>query len=213
MVKYKVFGIGWAKTGTTTLGECLRILGYNHQSQDLDLVFEYDKGNYEKIYEAVSRYDSFEDWPWILIYEKLDRKFPGSKFILTERESSSVLKSYTNMINQRWQRGRILKVREIIYGFSSVIGNESVFMQKYLEHNKNVKKYFEDRPDDLLIINWSKGDGWGELCRFLDKKIPGNSFPHANKGFYSNKILRKVKGLLNYLNKLSLKQPFFDKKR
>ena len=37
----KVFGIGWAKTGTTTLGRCLEILGYNHQTQKLWLAFDY----------------------------------------------------------------------------------------------------------------------------------------------------------------------------
>ena len=34
----KVFGVGWAKTGTTTLGECFKILGFDHQSQNLELV-------------------------------------------------------------------------------------------------------------------------------------------------------------------------------
>ena len=34
----KVFGIGWAKTGTTTLGTCFKLLGYHHQGQRLDLV-------------------------------------------------------------------------------------------------------------------------------------------------------------------------------
>ncbi len=29
----EIFGIGWAKTGTTTLGNCLELLGYDHRGQ------------------------------------------------------------------------------------------------------------------------------------------------------------------------------------
>jgi len=30
----KIFSIGWAKTGTTTLANCFEILGFDHQSQE-----------------------------------------------------------------------------------------------------------------------------------------------------------------------------------
>jgi hypothetical protein len=45
----KIFGIGWAKTGTTTLGNCFKILGFDHQSQDLGLVKDVQKGALSRI--------------------------------------------------------------------------------------------------------------------------------------------------------------------
>jgi hypothetical protein len=57
----KVVGIGWAKTGTTTLSECLKILGYNHKSQDLDLVQNLEKNKIEMIMQLTNEKDSFDD--------------------------------------------------------------------------------------------------------------------------------------------------------
>jgi hypothetical protein len=46
----KVFGIGWAKKGTTTLGRCFEILGYNHQSQNLSLFTQVVRADFRKPY-------------------------------------------------------------------------------------------------------------------------------------------------------------------
>jgi len=29
-----------------------------------------------------------------------------------------------------------------------------------------------------LVVSWEKGDGWAELSRFLNKRTPGEPFPH-----------------------------------
>ena len=96
----KVFGIGWAKTGTKTLGECLRVLGYRHCSQRLDLVDCLYNGNLERIVDEARRFDSVEDWPWTLLYREMDAAFPGSRFILTIRNENRWLRSYLNMLEQ-----------------------------------------------------------------------------------------------------------------
>lgn len=70
----KIFGIGWAKTGTTTLGECLRLLEYRHTSHRFDLVRHLPSRNLEPIFDVVDEFDSFEDWPWILLYRELDER-------------------------------------------------------------------------------------------------------------------------------------------
>ena len=82
----KVFGVGWAKTGTTTLGECLRLLGSRHQSAMFGLVPDLEAGRREVIADAAEPFDSVEDWPWLLLYRELDVRYPGSRFVLTTRE-------------------------------------------------------------------------------------------------------------------------------
>ena len=79
----KVFGIGWAKTGTTTLGDCFKILGFDHQSQDLGLVKDIGQGDLSQIMALAEQKETFEDWPWIILYKELDEAFPGSRFVLT----------------------------------------------------------------------------------------------------------------------------------
>lgn len=180
----KVFGIGWAKTGTTTLGSCLEILGYKHKSQDLDLVYDLKSGNHDRIFSVVDRFDSFEDWPWILLYRELDQRYPGSKFILTVRDTEKWWRSYRNHIATRGARADIREIRKIIYGFEEDLADKPAYVARYERHNAEVLRYFTDRPDDLLVLNWEQGGGWPELCRFLGKKEPRQKLPHANAGAY-----------------------------
>ena len=180
----KVFGIGWAKTGTTTLGSCLEILGYRHQGQDLDLVYDVRDGNLERIFSVVDRFDVFEDWPWILLYEALDRRYPGSKFILTVRDTETWWRSYQNHITTRGARADIREIRRIIYGFDEDLQDRQAYVDRYEGHNEAVRHYFAGRPNDLLVLDWEKEHGWPELCRFLGKKEPKQPLPHANAGTY-----------------------------
>ena len=60
----KVVGIGLQKTGTTTLGTCLKHLGYKHLSYDHKAVFSLRNGDYVKenndytyIFELVAKFE------------------------------------------------------------------------------------------------------------------------------------------------------------
>jgi hypothetical protein len=79
------------------------------------------------------------------------------------------------------------------------VGNEDIWLRTYILHTERVKEYFNDRPDDLLIVDWEDGDGWDELCEFLGSEIPDREFPHANKGKYTflEKAIRKVHYLVD----------------
>tara|TARA_B110000091_G_C13620678_1_gene392847 strand:+ start:139 stop:744 length:606 start_codon:yes stop_codon:yes gene_type:complete len=196
----KVFGIGWAKTGTTTLGRCLEILGYNHQTQKLWLAFDYGKKDFSRIFDVVDKYDSFEDWPWLLMYKEFDKQYPGSKFILTTRGHSSWVDSYKNMVKTQGKASKHMnKVRSILYDLPFPNVTNEQLINRYNLHVANVQEYFKDRPDDLLIINWKNGDNWEKICPFLGKEIPNQDFPHANKGDYKkpkpNYILKRIKEL------------------
>ena len=45
------------------------------------------------------------------------------------------------------------------------------------EHERRVRAYFADRPDDLLVIDISAGEGWEALCPFLGVPVPDKPFP------------------------------------
>lgn len=182
----KIFGIGWAKTGTTTLGECFRILGFNHQSQRLDLVRNLGQGDLAPIIGVAKNKDTFEDWPWIILYKELDKFFANSRFILTKRDPQKWIISYQNMLHTQGQvSDELNRIRRVLYGLPFPNVTEEQLIECYVRHNQEVMDYFEDRPQSLLVVNWEKGDGWKELCKFLGRDIPTRAFPHANKGNYA----------------------------
>ena len=186
ITKRKVFGIGWAKTGTTTLGRCLRILGYKHMSQRLDLVSAYASRDMPQLCEIVAEADSFEDWPWILLFRELDRAFPESSFILTTRDSQRWLTSYRNMLaKQGPAKPRMTEMRRVLYDLDFPDVTDEDLLRRYKRHNEEVLHHFTDRPESLLVVDWEKKHGWAELCGFLQTDCPNVEFPHENRGHYT----------------------------
>lgn len=173
--KTKVFGIGFHKTGTTSLARALYILGYNVTGyfgvHDPDIA----KKVYDQAHRLAQRYDAVQDTPWPALYKELDQWFPGSKFILTLRASDTWVQSV-----KRHFKGYKIPAHEWIYGVRTLVGNERKYIQRFQEHNRDVMEYFQDRPDDLLVMNITEGDGWEKLCPFLGADPPPFDFPIAN---------------------------------
>lgn len=181
----KVVGVGWAKTGTTTLGDCLTLLGFDHQSQDFDLVDDLGRGDLTAIMATIARRDSFDDWPWLLLYREIDRQYPGSKFVLTVRDEGQWLASYQNMLRgQGDATPEMNSARRTLYGLPFPDVTEEQLLERYRRHNADVTHYFADRPGDLLVVDWSAGDGWQRLCDFLGRPVPDADFPWSNRGAY-----------------------------
>ena len=177
----KIFCIGYHKTGTTSLGSALKKLGYrvcgclNRYLKEVE-ESKFEEEIYTLVFDMVNQYDAFQDNPWPILYKELDEKYPNSKFIFTIRDSDSWIKSQVKNFGYFETQ-----MRKWIYGIGCPKGNEKIYIKKYNDHHKDVVNYFKNRPDDLLILDLTKGDGWNKLCTFLKKDIPNIPFPHANK--------------------------------
>ena len=180
----RVFGIGLPKTGTKTLGDCFRTLGYKHHSYDMDLAVMVKQNEISRVLNIAEKYETFEDWPWFLIYKELDQKFPNSKFILTLRKDAEV---YISSLKKHHLRQGI-KNRNFdkpvwwdgVFGFAPDMWDYDKSAEEYEKHKMEVLEYFKDRPKDLLVVCWENGDGWSELGNFIDRPIPNRPFPHYN---------------------------------
>lgn len=178
----KVFGVGWAKTGTTSLGRALEMIGYSHVGQRMDLVEDLMKGDDRRVWDVAETADAFEDWPWILLYRQLYERFPTAKFILTCREEQSWLGSYRAMLDRETRKQRnIDQIRCFIYGFDVARASDGMLLSRVRSHGQAVQDFFADKPEQFLVVNWGAGDGWPELCGFLGRPVPGSDFPHENK--------------------------------
>lgn len=164
----KVIGVGFARTGTTSLGYALEVLGYNHHGPDMDLLAKMEENRGAATAVALrkaARFTALSDWPWLLLYRELDAAF-DAKFILTIRDEDKWLASYRRMITR--SAG---VAREMIFGDLTDDG----LLRAYREHNESVLDYF----DDVLVVDWTK-HGWQELCTFLSTPVPDIPFPHLN---------------------------------
>jgi hypothetical protein len=187
----KIFGVGLSKTGTTSLTRALRILGFkathcpffalDHFSPTLALRLE-----------KIARRDAFTDSPIPLFYRELDAAFPGSKFILTIRDRESWLDSCQN--HHVWPGNHIQGtfvpglplVRTQLMLHKNLYGSERFdrdgFTASYESHRRSVLDFFAERPADLLVIDLCGGEGWEQLCPFLNKPVPDRPFPRLNVG-------------------------------
>ncbi len=175
----KVIGVGLNKTGTKTLRAYLRAMGFKHHTYDLPLFKEYRKGNYEAIFKVMDDYDSFEDWPWPLMYKEIDERYDDAKFILTVRKSPDTW--YKSLCKMAVRMGPMSDFEKHIYGYSMPHGKKKEHIDYYNKYNQEVEEYFKDRPDKLLKICFGKGDGGKEVAKFLNRPEVQITNPHRNK--------------------------------
>ncbi len=178
---HKVFCIGFMKTGTTTLNRALSILGYRVSHNSWKWLKMICKNDWKGIQEKMDAWDAVEDNPIPLIYKELDALYPGSKFILTEREPEKWYNSVSYHVGDlsspmhEWLFGR---------GKGLPRNDKKHTLNVFVKHRENVIEYFKDRPDDLLIIDITKIENWDTICTFLGEEIPEAVFPHANRTAY-----------------------------
>lgn len=179
----KVVGVGLPKTGTTTLGACFRRFGFKHRTFDMDLALQVKRNQLEPVLEEAKKFESFEDWPWFEIYRELDQRFPNSKFILTLRKDPETYVASLKRHHEREgiRRKGFLKPHwwDEVHGVEPAAWDYEKSAQRYERHNREVLEYFGNRiSTDLLVVCWEYGDGWAELSRFLNKRVPEEPFPH-----------------------------------
>lgn len=176
----KVFGIGLSKTGTTSLAHALEILGY--RTKDYPGVAQYLPGDLATLDAGVlESHDALTDTPIPSLYKQLDARFPGAKFILTVRDMDGWLKSCKRQFTQK-HADNLNEAHHRLFMdlYGCTVFDEDRFRQGYERFLREVQAHFRDRPQDLLVLNVSAGEGWDKLCPFLARPQPEIPFPKAN---------------------------------
>lgn len=174
----KIFGIGLPRTGTRSLAGALRHLGYRTahflaNPHWLQADFETD---------ALANFDALADTPTPIYFPEFDKRYPGSKFIYTARDTEAWLRSIQQhqaaplTDSERDARRRVYRL--LTYGLYQFSAERYRYVKE--THDRNVVWYFRDRPADLLMIDICAGDGWEKLCPFLEKPVPEAAFPNVS---------------------------------
>lgn len=205
----KVFGIGLHKTGTTTLGACFKALGYKHLSCRKDLLVKLREGAFEEIYSEIDKYETFEDWPYPLMYRELAARYPDAKFVLTLRKDAETwLRSFHK---HSLRRSPTRNAQKLAYGVAYTYGNEDKLTAFYERHEAEVQAFFaETDPARLLVVCWETGSGWQALCDFLGEAVPEAPFPHENRAGAARKTPRLTRR--KYLNIINMRMRHFSRR-
>jgi len=203
----KVFCIGRNKTGTTSVGKALHSVGYRlgDQRKGELLLEDWARRDFRRIIALCNTADAFQDVPFSLDYtfQAADSAFPGSKFILTIRDSAeewyaSLTAFHTKIVGRERLptaedlkaylyrggafAGYLWRSAQLVYGATeTTLYDKQHYVGHYLRHNERVLNYFKFRTDDLLVINLKQPDAMEQLCRFLGVPYTGQRMPHLNK--------------------------------
>jgi hypothetical protein len=155
------------------------------ESYDFDNIFICDNGK--------EKYTATCDFPSAKFWKEQLQQYPSAKVILTVRDEEKWFTSVSETIfRQQIQGGlygltflNVIKLFPIKKEFLDKVIHRGVFdndfsksnmIERYKKHNENVKK--ECPKEKLLVFEVSQG--WEPLCKFLNKPIPSEPFPHAN---------------------------------
>lgn len=171
-----IFKIGFGKTGTTSLHKALQVLGLRscHDNTSCDRATDLAV-NLKFKHRIFKLFDAFTDGEgaarrFKLLYDSVPET---TKFILTTRDV------------ERWIDSKIVsilrhRVRTPGAAHSMDINTEQL-RKEFLWHENDVKEFFADKPDRLLVFNCCDGGhGYPELCKFLGRPVPTEQFPMAN---------------------------------
>jgi hypothetical protein len=186
----RIFGIGMQKTATTSLDHALKILGFDsaHWIDGKWAVRIMKDMRIDGRSRTLEQHYALCDLPIPIIFKQLDRGYPGSKFILTIRDEADWLMSARdhwsyerNPHRAEWDMhpGPNLIHRET-YGREDF--DALTFLERYRRHNGDVRQYFRDRPEDLLVLDMTNDSQellWAKLCGFLGRHVPSVPYPRA----------------------------------
>ena len=202
--KPKIFCIGHNKTGTTSIAEALRELGITVAAQRPGelLIHNWAKRDFRRLFRFCHTAQAFQDVPFSLPYtfQALDIRFPGSKFILTIRDSpeqwySSLIHFHTRLFGggtvpdcnclkraTYCYTGWMFEANRAIFPTpNDDLYNKEILINHYNFHNQSVMEYFRHRTSDLLVINLAEKGSYAKFCEFICEPCAREEFPWKNR--------------------------------
>lgn len=183
IIMNKIFIIGLPRTGTTSVCAAM-----------LELGFHVAHTAYTE--RSFSEAQVIADTPIFCDYQHLDNAYPNAKFIYLARSMNKWLPSiqqllarmHPNLIRGDGGFNPIIKrcYQDIFSPYSLTnINNLEFLAQCYQRHKAQVRKYFQDRENDLLSIDISNNQSYAELLKFLNlnkSSVTNSGFEKLNVG-------------------------------
>ncbi len=193
----KVIGVGLGRTGSVSLKAALAQLGIapcHHMTEVLAHPGTADgwlaalEGAGAGVESLLSRYVATMDWPSLAFWRRTISAYPDAKVILTTRDVQSWFESIETTILRRLRASEALEwsslgsqrqmalraIRDVT--FHGNIHDARHVRETFLNHNEAVRR----AVPKARLLEFSPGNGWEPLCRFLDRPVPKKPFPRTN---------------------------------
>jgi hypothetical protein len=204
----QVTGVGFARTGTTSLRSALGILGLGPCYHMFDVLGEPRRirqwlavargaePDWEQVFDG---YRSAVDWPVAAYWRELAAAYPEAKLILTVRDPDSWYDSVSKTIF----KPRIDPPRGLAGLGSRLAETVSPDVRAFLAMTRETveRPIFDDRLADRAhmtsvftrhveevraafpadrLLTFRAADGWAPLCEFLGTPVPDQPYPRDN---------------------------------
>jgi len=161
----KIFIIGLPRTGTTSICTALLKVGYR-------------VAHTAYTQRCMNNAQVIADTPIFCDYKVLTEQYPNAKFIYLARDLTLWLPSIRQLLQRMHKNitrkdggfNPILKrcYQEVFSPFTLENFNRDEFLiQCYQKHKEDVLSFFKGRRDDLLCIDISKKEAYGQMLNFL----------------------------------------------
>jgi hypothetical protein len=176
----RIFNIGLNKTSTTSFHAAMEVLGFRSlhwggPTAEQAVERAYASGEPLLTY-LDARFDAFSDLgPLTFRYERLDREYPGSRFVMTVRPLEAWIASRRRHVEENVRRQASGD-----YDGTFLVVEEERWRAQWTSHLEGTRAYFAGRAD-FLEIDISADPGWEPLCTLLDLPVPEAPFPWANR--------------------------------
>ena len=191
-----IIGAGYGRTGTMSLKLALEELGIGpcHHMEEVfanppqvpgwQAAVAGESVDWDAVFDG---YEATADWPGANFTHDLAAFYPDAKIILTMREVDSWWTSYSGTIMKYLQilpedlPDHIMAICEMVKvmldeHFGAAYDDEQAAKAAYQNHVDKVSNSYEDGR----VLCFDVRDGWGPLCEFLGKPVPGGDFPRSN---------------------------------
>jgi len=194
----KIFVLGYNKTGTKSLSNALEYLGYKvlHTGSTGDFIGFLDRiGNNlnksKNVLDGLEGYDCYIDYPFYepTVFSHIISEYPDAKYISLTRSLDGYVDSVLRDKIKRIRQGNFDNWNWLGVGDEEVFRNYPEYQKEWVKrrttfkHKSNLKHLSNlGNTENILHMNiCDDGDGWRELCKFLNKEIPNIEFPYENK--------------------------------
>ena len=204
----QVIGVGFARTGTTSLKSALQALDLGPCYHMMDVMSDprrirqwlaIGRGAPPDWDQVFAGYRSAVDWPVAAYWRELATAYPEAKLVLTVRDPQSWYESVRRTIFRQVidpPRGpRTLGFRLLaavspnlraFLAMTDACIQQPIFDGRVTDRQhalavfeRHVEEVRAAFPPHRLLV-YRVAEGWGPLCGFLDVPVPDQPFPHEN---------------------------------
>ncbi len=200
---FKVFTVGFNKTGTTSIYSLFRQLGF----EAMDGPHWRRSSKWHLHYQ----FQTFTDGP-PEDFRYLDKTFPNSKFILNVRKLDEWLDSRIEHVRHR-MKSPTYKAK-MSDGDLPTVDVLVEWIKKRDRHHRDVVDYFQERKESLLIVNYIDDEEAGiKIATFVGRTLSDKHekpYMRSTPKTREMGILRNKEMIEHAFSRLGISRDYFD---